>query len=128
MDRSTNRVFCFVEGINLAAQNGFFRQAATVLGRVRELAPDNLAARLWLGQIYVLSRQPDRALEALREPLEQPEKFSLAKTNLTDLNIIAATAYFQKNDLARGHPIGRKPKLPAIRLTTGCATPPCRFM
>jgi tetratricopeptide (TPR) repeat protein len=94
--------FCLKEGILLAAQNGFFRQAATVLGRVRELAPDNLAARLWLGQIYVLSRQPDRALEALREPLEQPEKFSLAKTNLTDLNIIAATAYFQKNDLARG--------------------------
>ena len=54
------------------------------------------------GQIYVLSRLPDRALEVLRDPLEQPEKFSLARTNLTDLNIIAATAYFQKNDLARG--------------------------
>lgn len=94
--------FCLTEGIMLAAQNGFFRQAATALGRVRELAPDNLAARLWLGQIYVLSRQPDRALEALRDPLEQPEKFSLAKTNLTDLNVIAAAAYLQKNDLAQG--------------------------
>ena len=49
-----------------------------------------------------MSRLPDRALEALRDPLEQPEKFSLAKTNATELNIIAAAAYFQKNDLARG--------------------------
>jgi len=94
--------FCLKEGILLAAQNGFFRQAATALGRVREFAPDNLAARLWLGQIYVLSRLPDRALEVLHDPLENPERFSLAKTNLTDLNIIASAAYFQKNDLARG--------------------------
>jgi tetratricopeptide (TPR) repeat protein len=94
--------FCLTEGIILAAQNGFFHQAATAFTRVRELAPDNLTARLWLGQIYVLSRQPDHALEVLHDPLTQPEKFSLARTNLTDLNIIAATAYFQKNELTRG--------------------------
>jgi len=94
--------FCLAEGIIMAAQNGFFRQAATAFRRVRELAPDNLAARLWLGQIYVLTRQPDRALEALRDPLQQPEKFSLTKTNATELNIIAAAAYLQKNDLAKG--------------------------
>ena len=94
--------FCLAEGMILAAQNGFLHQAATAFNRVRELAPDNLAARLWLGQIYVLSRHPDQALEALHDPLTQPEKFSLARTNLTDLNIIAATAYFQKNDLSRG--------------------------
>ena len=94
--------FCLAEGLILAAQNGLFRQAVVPLTRVRELAPDNLAARLWLGQIYVLSRLPDRAFEVLRAPLEQPEKFSLGKTNLTDLNVIAAAAYFQKNELARG--------------------------
>jgi tetratricopeptide (TPR) repeat protein len=38
----------------------------------------------------------------LHDPLTHPEKFSLARTNLTDLNIIAATAYFQKNDLTQG--------------------------
>ena len=65
--------FCLAEGIILAAQDGFFRQAVALFARVRELAPDNLAARLWLGQIYVMSRLPDRALEALRDPLEQPE-------------------------------------------------------
>jgi tetratricopeptide (TPR) repeat protein len=94
--------FCFVEGINLAAQNGFFRQAVAPLARVRELEPDNLVARLWLGQIYVMSRLPDRALEALRDPLEQPERFSLAKMNETQLNVTAAAAYLQKNDFARG--------------------------
>ncbi len=94
--------FCLTEGIILASQNGFYHQAATVFTRVRELAPDNLTARLWLGQIYVLARQSDHALEVLHDPLTQPEKFSLARTNLTDLNIIAATAYFQKNDLAQG--------------------------
>jgi hypothetical protein len=59
-------------------------------------------SRLWLGQIYVMYRLPDRALEALRDPLEQPERFSLAKTNETQLNVIAAAAYFQKNDFAQG--------------------------
>jgi tetratricopeptide (TPR) repeat protein len=94
--------FCLAEATIMAGQNGFLHQAVVVFARVRELAPDNLSARLWLGQIYVLSRQPDRALEALREPLEQPGKFSLAMTNATGLNIVAAAAYFQKNDFARG--------------------------
>jgi len=94
--------FCFVEGINLASQNGYFRQAVAPLARVQELEPDNLETRLTLGQIYVMSRLPDRALEVLRDPLEQPERFSLAKTNKTELNVVAAAAYFQKKDFARG--------------------------
>jgi tetratricopeptide (TPR) repeat protein len=94
--------FCFVEGRNLAARNRLFHQAVAPLERVREFEPDNLVVRLWLGQIYVMSHLPDRALDALRGPLEQPERFSLAKTNETQLNVIAAAAYFQKNDPARG--------------------------
>jgi tetratricopeptide (TPR) repeat protein len=94
--------FCLAEGILMAADNGFFRQAVATFTRVRKLAPDNLDARLWLGQIYVMSRLPDRALEALRDPLEQPERFSLTRANQAQLNIIAAAAYLQKNDLARG--------------------------
>jgi tetratricopeptide (TPR) repeat protein len=94
--------FCLAEGLNLASQNGYFRQAVASFERVRELAPDNLAARLWLGQIYVMSQLPDRAIEALRDPLEHPGNFSLAKTNTTGMSVLAATAYFQKNDLVRG--------------------------
>jgi tetratricopeptide (TPR) repeat protein len=94
--------FCYIEGYNLASQNGFLRQAVAPLTRVRELEPDNLMVRLLLGQIFVFARLPDRALEVLRDPLEQPEKFSLAKMNETQLNVIASAACFQKNDFARG--------------------------
>jgi tetratricopeptide (TPR) repeat protein len=94
--------FRLAEGIVMATQNGYYRQAVATFARVRELVPDNLVARLWLGQIYVMSHLPDRALEALREPLDQPEKFLLARTNETELNIVAAAACFQKNDFTRG--------------------------
>jgi len=94
--------FCFEFGIALASQNGFFRQAVEPFERVRQLVPDNLAARLWLAQLYLASRLPDRALDALNEPMSQPEKFSLNATNSTQLNIYAAAAYFQKTNLVRG--------------------------
>jgi tetratricopeptide (TPR) repeat protein len=93
--------FSFEDGIVLV-QGGLVRQAVAPFTRVRELAPDNLPARFWLGQLYEISHLPDRAIEALRDPMEQPEKFSLAETNSTQLNILAATAYFQKNDIEHG--------------------------
>jgi tetratricopeptide (TPR) repeat protein len=93
--------FCFEDGMTLA-RGGLMRQAIAPFERVRELAPDNLPARLWLGQLYLASRLPDRALDALREPLEQPEKFSLTETNDTQFNVLMAAAYFQKNETARG--------------------------
>jgi tetratricopeptide (TPR) repeat protein len=94
--------FCFEIGVALAEQNGFFRQAVDPLERVRQLVPDNLAARLWLAQIYLASRLPDRALDALGDPLAQPERFLLNATNSIQLNICAAAAYFQKTNLLRG--------------------------
>jgi len=93
--------FCFEEGVILARDNKYFRQAVAPFARVRELVPDNLPARLWLGQLYLVSRLPDRALDALQEPLTEPEKFSVAETNATQLNMLAAAAYFEKNDLSR---------------------------
>jgi tetratricopeptide (TPR) repeat protein len=94
--------YCFRNGVLLAAENGFFRQAVEPFERVRRLLPDNLAVRLWLAQCYLASRLPDRALDALHEPLNDPERFSLTATNSTQLNILAAAAYFQKNNNARG--------------------------
>ncbi len=94
--------FCLAEGILMASQGGFFRQAVATFAHVRKFAPYNLDARIWLGQIYVMSRLPDRALEALHDPLEQPEKFSITTANQAQLNIIAAAAYLQNNDVARG--------------------------
>lgn len=94
--------FCFEDGVILARDNGFLRQAVAPFARVRELVPDNLPARFWLGQLYEISHLPDRALEALRDPMEQPEKFSLDENNSAQLNVLAATAYFQKNDIENG--------------------------
>jgi tetratricopeptide (TPR) repeat protein len=93
--------FCFEDGIILM-RNRLSRQAIEPFERVRQLAPDNLNARLWLAQACIASRLPDSALAALREPLEQPEKFSVNETNSPQLNILAAAAYFQKDDNARG--------------------------
>ncbi len=94
--------YCFRNGVLLAAENRFFRQAVEPFERVRQLVPDNLAVRLWLAQCYLASRLPDRALDALHEPLTDPEKFSLTETNSSQLNILTAAAYFQKDNNARG--------------------------
>lgn len=93
--------FCFQEGYILSRGNGFYRQAVAPFERVRQLLPGNLPVRLVLSQLYIANRLPDRALDALREPLAHPEKFFLAESNTTQLNIVAASAYFQKNDNAR---------------------------
>ncbi len=78
------------------------RQAVAPFHRVHELAPDNLAARLLLAQCYLASHLSDLALDMLREPMAQPEKFSLAASDLSQFNMLAASAYFQKKDNDRG--------------------------
>ena len=88
--------FCF-ENAAMLMQGGLMRQAVAQFTRVRQLAPDNLAARLFLAQIYIFAKQPDRALEAINDPLAQPGRFMLNADNATGLNILAAAAYFQKN-------------------------------
>ena len=93
--------FCFKEG-SLLSQNNYYRQAVAPLERVHQLLPGNLASRFLLAQIYLASRLPDRALDALREPLAEPKTFFLNATNSTQLNILAATAHLEKNETARG--------------------------
>jgi tetratricopeptide (TPR) repeat protein len=93
--------FSLKNGVILVS-GGLMRQAVEPLERVIQLEPDYLPARLWVAQCYLASRLPDRALDALQEPLAQPEKFSLTATNSTQLNILAAAAYFQKDNNACG--------------------------
>ena len=93
--------FCYTIGRNLAEANGYYRQALASFERVRALAPDYLPARLWLGQIYVRLQLPERALEALQDPLAHPGKFSLDETNETDLHVLAAAAYFEATNTTR---------------------------
>lgn len=94
--------FTYKDGIILANDNGFFRQAVAPLTRIRQLVPDNLDVRMELAQTYILARMPDRALEALSDPLTNPARYSLTEDNNTGLNILLAAAYFQKSDNARG--------------------------
>jgi tetratricopeptide (TPR) repeat protein len=93
--------FCFENGVTLM-RGSLMRQAVAPFERVRQLVPDNLPARLWLAQAYLASRLPDRILDALREPLDHPETFSVDETNLIQLELFAASAWFQKDDNARG--------------------------
>ena len=93
--------FCFENGMQLM-QNRYFRQAAEQFNRVRQLAPDNLDARLELAQIYLFNRLPDRAEEVLQDPLARPDRFNLNATNSTSVNILAAAVHFQKNEPSAG--------------------------
>src|SRR5262249_29167784 len=85
----------------LASENAFYHQAIASFERVRELAPDNVAARFWLAQLYIMARLPARAADALQDPLNHPAKFSLVETNEIELHILAAAAYFQQTNYAR---------------------------
>ena len=113
--------FCFENGAVLM-QGNLSRQAVEPLERVRLLTPNYLPARLLLAQAYLTSRLPDRTLDVLREPLDQPAKFSVDENNATQLHILAAAAYFQKNDNARGSQLveaelSRQPTNAALQLT-----------
>jgi tetratricopeptide (TPR) repeat protein len=86
----------------LLAQGGLMRQAVAPFNRLRQLVPDNLPVRLWLAQLYLANRLPDRALEALHDPQTHPLRFFLTESNSTELNLLTAAAYFQKNEAPRG--------------------------
>jgi tetratricopeptide (TPR) repeat protein len=93
--------YCFVYGANLV-KDSYFRQSIGQFERVRELAPDYLPARLLLAEVYLMNHLPKNALAALRDPLENPARFSLNETNETSLNTFAAIAYFQETNSASG--------------------------
>jgi tetratricopeptide (TPR) repeat protein len=93
--------FLFYDAMLLANANHFFRQATEPFTRIRNLDPDNLETRLQLAQIFIFNRLTDRAIEALHDPLTEPNRFGLTDNNSVGLNILASAAYFQKNDNAR---------------------------
>jgi tetratricopeptide (TPR) repeat protein len=93
--------FCFAYGYILI-QGENYRQAAVLFTRVHELVPGYLPALRMLARIYALNRLPDRVLDVLRAPLKRPEDFSPTSADLTDINMLAAAAYFQKNETTAG--------------------------
>lgn len=93
--------FVFANSV-LVARAGLMRQAVAPFAHLRQLDPYNLPVRLWLAQLYLASRLPDRALEALHDPKNHPQSFSLSETNSTEFNLLSAAAHFQKNEVSRG--------------------------
>ena len=81
-------------------QGGLIRQAAQAFDRVRVQSTNDIGSRLWLGQINLNRRFPDRTLELIREIREIANRTPGLSTNLTDLFTLEATAYFAKNDPA----------------------------
>ena len=86
----------------LLAQGGLARQAIAGFNRVCQLAPENLPARLWLAQLYLLNQLPAPAFKALQEPLDRPARFGLNESNSIELNVLASAAHFQKNEIPQG--------------------------
>jgi tetratricopeptide (TPR) repeat protein len=96
--------FCFEYGAGLMISQPLplFHQALAAFTRVREVAPENLATRLFLARIYLFSGKPDRAMEALHDPQTSPADFLLNEFNSTELNYLAAAAHFQNNEKTAG--------------------------
>jgi tetratricopeptide (TPR) repeat protein len=94
--------FCYQVGSILVDPNEFFRQAAAPLERVRELDPNFFPARSLLARIYGINHLANRMLTVLRAPIEKPDDFSLDLADSTELHVMAAAAYFQMDDVARG--------------------------
>jgi tetratricopeptide (TPR) repeat protein len=90
--------FCFEQGRTYLG-NSLFRQAAAQFQRVSVLSPENLAARLWLGQLYVLARMPDKALHLVDQIREQPELADVARTNRSEILMVETAAQLAKGDL-----------------------------
>jgi tetratricopeptide (TPR) repeat protein len=94
--------FCFEHGRRLVDDDSFYRQAVAPLERTRQLVPDYLPARILLARIYGLSHLSDRLLDVLRAPLDEPDAFSIQPDDYTEIHVLAAAAYFQKNEMTAG--------------------------
>jgi tetratricopeptide (TPR) repeat protein len=90
--------FCFEQG-RVFARNNLYRQAAAEFDRARVLAPENLSARIWLAQLYVISRMPGEALRLIDQIRAEPNLLQLVGTNRTELLFVETSAHLAKDDL-----------------------------
>ncbi len=90
--------FCYEQG-RVFVRNNLYRQGAAQFDRVRTLAPENLVARIWLSQLYVVSRMPGEALKLVAEIRAQPSLAEATRTNRTELLFVEASAHLALNDI-----------------------------
>ena len=89
---------CYNQAV-VFARGGLYQQSAREFARVKELAPEYLPTRLFLAQLDLLRRMPDRALQEVSEIHAQPALFNLNLTNQIELLSIEASAYLAQKDL-----------------------------
>ena len=90
--------FCYEQG-RVFVRNTQYRQAAGEFARVQVLAPDNLPARIWLGQLYVVNHMPGEALKLTDQIRAQPDLLPAAETNRNELLFVEVSAHLGQNDL-----------------------------
>jgi tetratricopeptide repeat protein len=90
-------IFCFQEGM-IYMRNSLYRQAAAQFSRTAALETNNLASRLWLAQLNVLARLPDRALDVLAQLRANPARFGISRTNENELLFVETSARLAKGD------------------------------
>ena len=88
---------CYEQG-RIFVPNGLYRQAAYQFDRAKTLAPDNVAARLWLAQLYILSQMPDQSLKLIEEIHAQPDLLRITRTNQNEVLFVEASAHLAAHD------------------------------
>jgi len=89
--------FCYAQGYTFMG-NKLYRQAAQYFDRVRKLSPTDAASRMWLAQLDLMARLPDKTLDLTEELGSHPEIFSLSRTNRNELLALEARAHYAKNE------------------------------
>jgi tetratricopeptide (TPR) repeat protein len=90
--------FCYEQG-RVFVRNTLYRQAAAEFDRVMALTPENLPARLWLSQLYVITGMPGEALKLVDQIRAQPSLFEATRTNRTEFLFVETSAHLARNDL-----------------------------
>ncbi len=94
--------FNYEEGVLLFDKSGLYRQSVVPLTRVRQLQPDRFDVRQRLASAYLLNHLPERALEALHDPMTEPGRFALTDDDRIGLSTLLAAIDFGKKEYASG--------------------------
>jgi tetratricopeptide (TPR) repeat protein len=90
--------FCYEQG-RVFVRSTLYHQAAAQFDRVTTLAPENLVARIWLSQLYVVSGLPGEALKLVDQIRAQPNLFEATRTNRTEFLFVETSAHLAQKDL-----------------------------
>jgi tetratricopeptide (TPR) repeat protein len=91
--------FCYEQG-QVFVQGKLFKQAMQQFTRVTELDRTHLPVRLWLAQLYIMSRRPEEALQLVTEIRKNENIFRVDRTNVTELMFAEGSAHLANKNPA----------------------------